>query len=308
MASCSRTNLPTLSNSISDCGALPPAPPVNQPSSTGPGQGNSFDQLIEATTGRGARVPGATIATERPLFAATPGKTQKDTVKRYLDPASRSPVVLRGYPGTGKTQALLDIAIAHAEQGTWGRRCPPGQQGSGDRTSREPRCPRHVPQQLATQCSIRRNCSQIKAGLTEEDLEAYAATFGQSASTKRRRCGGPLIEFVERLAKPGVERFLADGTGQELYDNSREEFSPASEAVDHSLHAERGHPAAAQSPATHVEFRGDAVRARRVREAARPIEGLRLGFRVPAREVRGVPRHRDRRGRQPPDDCDDPPY
>lgn len=187
-----------------------------------------LDELIEATTGRGADIPGTTGPTKRPLFVATPGKTQKDSIRRYLEPASRQPVVLRGYPGTGKTQALLDIAVAHAEAGRQVLfTCYNKVLATALRSSLGVR---EVPQAARDRLLIK-DVFEIKSGLSDEDLDVYAGTFGTICVDEAQDMWGSLVEFVQRLAKPDAEWFLADGTGQELYDEPREAFSPASKLL-----------------------------------------------------------------------------
>lgn len=187
-----------------------------------------LDELIEATTGRGAAIPGTTGPTQRPLFVATPGKTQKDSIKRYLQPASRQPVVLRGYPGTGKTQALLDIAVAHAEAGRQVLfTCYNKVLATALRASLGVR---EVPQAARDRLLIK-DVFEIKSGLSAEDLDVYAATFGTICVDEAQDMWGSLVDFVQRLAKPNAEWFLADGTGQELYDEPREVYSPASKLL-----------------------------------------------------------------------------
>lgn len=208
--------------------AITSRPPIGPSPNRPVPSSKQINQLLEATTGRGSSIPGATEPTARPQFVATPGKTQKDSVKRYLKPASRSPVVLRGYPGTGKTQALLDIAVAHADAGRQVLfTCYNKVLATALRASL---AVRDVPAASRDRLLIK-DVFEIKAGLTDEDLTVYAGTFGTVCVDEAQDMYGSLVEFVQQLAKPDAEWFLADGTGQELYDKTGDHFSPASELL-----------------------------------------------------------------------------
>lgn len=50
-------------------------------------------------------------------FHIEPKKPRKDTIRNFTTPGQRGAVVINGLPGAGKTQALLDIAVSHAEAG-----------------------------------------------------------------------------------------------------------------------------------------------------------------------------------------------
>ncbi|WP_237223942.1 NERD domain-containing protein [Rothia nasisuis] len=50
-------------------------------------------------------------------FQIQPRKPRKDTIRSFTTPGQRGAVVINGLPGAGKTQALLDIAVSHAEAG-----------------------------------------------------------------------------------------------------------------------------------------------------------------------------------------------
>lgn len=50
-------------------------------------------------------------------FQIQPNRPRKDTIKNFTAPGNRGAVVINGLPGAGKTQALLDIAVSHAEAG-----------------------------------------------------------------------------------------------------------------------------------------------------------------------------------------------
>lgn len=52
-----------------------------------------------------------------PQFTSTLGKPRKDSIQKYLEPGNRPDTVINGLPGSGKTQALLDIATNHAHRG-----------------------------------------------------------------------------------------------------------------------------------------------------------------------------------------------
>ena len=46
-----------------------------------------------------------------------PDAKARNRIRDYLEPSSHPPVFFRGYPGTGKTMVLLQIACAHARSG-----------------------------------------------------------------------------------------------------------------------------------------------------------------------------------------------
>ncbi|MFW0112277.1 NERD domain-containing protein [Rothia sp. CCM 9416] len=50
-------------------------------------------------------------------FQIQPNRPRKDSIKDFTSPGRRGAVVINGLPGAGKTQALLDIAVSHAEAG-----------------------------------------------------------------------------------------------------------------------------------------------------------------------------------------------
>lgn len=50
-------------------------------------------------------------------FQIQPRRPRKDTIRSFTTPGHRGAVVINGLPGAGKTQALLDIAVSHAEAG-----------------------------------------------------------------------------------------------------------------------------------------------------------------------------------------------
>lgn len=136
--------------------------------------------------------------------------------------------MLRGYPGTGKIQALLDIAVAHAEAGRQVLfTCYNKVLATALRASL---AVREVPEATRERLLIK-DVYEIKSGLTDEDLTVYAGTFGTVCVDEAQDMWGSLIQFVQRLARPDAEWFLADGTGQELYDEPKEQFSPASELL-----------------------------------------------------------------------------
>ena len=173
-------------------------------------------ELIEATTGRGSSIPGSTEPTKKPQFIAVPGKASKDSVVRYLKPAMRAPVVLRGHPGTGKTQALLDIAVAHAEAGRQVLfTCYNKVLASAIRSSLGVRgVPDSVRQHLLVA-----DVGDIKAGLRprgaiEDDLVEFEGTFGTICVDEAQDMNGSLVDFVEQLASPEAEWFFADGGGK----------------------------------------------------------------------------------------------
>lgn len=227
--------------------AITRRPPLQNPPRRPVPSAEQVRQLIEATTGRGAAVPGRTEPTKKPQFVTVPGRTQKDSVKRYLEPATRAPVVLRGYPGTGKTQALLDIAIAHAQAGRQVLfTCYNKVLATALRASLGVR---DVPEGVRERLLVK-DVFEIKSGLSGDDLGVYSATFGTVCVDEAQDMWGSLVEFVQQLATPEAEWFLADGTGQELYDNVREEHSPAS----HLLAAAR-QPGGGIQQQLNVQFR-----------------------------------------------------
>ena len=197
---------------------------------------NQIADLIEATTGRGSSIPGSTEPTRKPQFVAVPGRASKDSVARYLKPAMRAPVVLNGHPGTGKTQALLDIAVAHAETGRQVLfTCYNKVLASAIRSSLGVR---GVPDSVRQHLFVT-DVFDIKAGLkprgaVEDDLGAYEGSFGTICVDEAQDMNGSLVDFVERLASPDAEWFFADGEGQELYSLTGETFAPASRQLENA--------------------------------------------------------------------------
>ena len=177
-------------------------PPLQNPPRRPVPTADQIQQLVEATTGRESTVPGRTEPTKKPQFVTVPGRTRKDSIKRYLVPASRTPVVLRGYPGTGKTQALLDIAIAHAEAGRQVLfTCYNKVLATALRASL---AVRDVPESVRERMLVK-DVFDIKSGLTDDNLRVYAKVFETVCVDEAQDMWGSLIEFVQRLAAPDAE-------------------------------------------------------------------------------------------------------
>lgn len=207
--------------------AIVERPPIG-PSPRRPIPGSAqVNDVIEATTGRGSAIPGSTQPTSKPLFVAKAGKAQKDSIKRYLAPARRAPVVLHGHPGTGKTQALLDIAVAHAEAGRQVLfTCYNKVLATALRASFGVR---DISEATRDRLLIR-DVYDIKSGIND-DLSVYANSFQTICVDEAQDMWDSLMTFVRGLAVDEAEWFLADGEGQELYDAPNEEGSPASELL-----------------------------------------------------------------------------
>ncbi len=76
---------------------------------------DDLDTLISATVGRQPTEAPA----ETQQFNVTVGRPRKESIRQFIEPGNRSPVALNGLPGSGKTQALIDIAVGHASKGRY---------------------------------------------------------------------------------------------------------------------------------------------------------------------------------------------
>lgn len=193
--------------------------------------------LIEATTGRSAKQEPTVPGPGRPQFIAIPGKSQKDSIKKFLAPGQRLPVVLTGRPGTGKTQALLDIAISHAEAGRSVLfTCFNKVLATSLRASL---AGRDVPSSVGDRLLVR-DVYDIKSSLKDEELAAFSGTFHTVCVDEAQDMSTDDVDFVGKLAAPSAEWFFGDGPGQELYDYGKDEFSPASSRLAAAREPGRG--------------------------------------------------------------------
>lgn len=88
-------------------------PPSGKPNRERGVQPTHLEMLIQATTG-GAKKAAAPAS---PQFTVVPGRPRKESIRGLVTPGQRRSVAINGLPGSGKTQALLDIAVGHASQG-----------------------------------------------------------------------------------------------------------------------------------------------------------------------------------------------
>lgn len=190
----------------------PPAGPVpNRPVPSA----KQVREFIEATTGRSDEI-NATSDRDRASLLTKPGRrVARDTVAQFLTPAQRAPVVLRGFPGTGKTMFLLEIAIAHAEAGRVVLfTCYNKVLGASLRASLQSR---DLPKAVADRVLLA-DVFAIRSGLKDAGLDELKQSFGTVCVDEAQDMGEEHFEFIGELASSTAEWFLADGEGQELYD------------------------------------------------------------------------------------------
>lgn len=200
-----------------------PSPRMPVPSSS------QITELIEATTGQTASDSKVKPGPKNSIFITSPGKSQKASIEKFLTPAQRSPVVITGRPGTGKTQALLDIAISHADAGrTVLFTCFNKVLATSLRASL---AGRDVPQSVANKMLVK-DVYDIRTGLKNEDLGVFADTFGTICVDEAQDICTYDIEFVRTLAAGSAEWFYGDGPGQELYNYGKDDHSPASRQLE----------------------------------------------------------------------------
>lgn len=83
------------------------------------GQGNKYEINRDVVEALAEALDASTSVPDdpNPQFTVTLGKPRKDSIQKYLEPGNRPDTVINGLPGSGKTQALLEIATNHADRG-----------------------------------------------------------------------------------------------------------------------------------------------------------------------------------------------
>ncbi|NYJ02427.1 hypothetical protein HNR19_003125 [Nocardioides thalensis] len=133
--------------------------------------------------------------------------------QKYIEPANRPPTIFRGAPGTGKTVRLQEIAVGHARAGRavlftcFNRvlastlRGIMASQDLGEEVSRR---------------IVVTHVDELRKQLTD-DLDTFRSTFGTICVDEGQDLAQDAFEFLQALASPDAEWFMADGPGQELY-------------------------------------------------------------------------------------------
>ena len=92
----------------------------------------------------------------------------------------------------------------------------------------ESRVSAKFPRPHATACLIKDVFEHQVGPRVTRTSRCTPAPSARSASTRRKTCGDRSSSSFSVSPRPNAEWFLADGTGQELYDEPKEHFLPAS--------------------------------------------------------------------------------
>lgn len=143
--------------------------------------------------------------------------------QKYLQPGERPPTIFRGAPGTGKTVRLQEIAVAHARAGRavlltcFNRVLASSLRGI------------MASQKLGNEVTNRiviTHVDELRKQLAD-DLDTFAGTFGTVCVDEGQDMADDSFEFLNHLAAPSAEWFIADGPGQELYGSSNKTGEPS---------------------------------------------------------------------------------
>lgn len=143
--------------------------------------------------------------------------------QKYLQPGERPPTIFRGAPGTGKTVRLLEIAVAHARAGRavlftcFNRVLASSLRGimASQRLGDE-----------VTNRVVITHVDELRKQLAD-DLDIFGGTFGTVCVDEGQDMADDAFEFLNHLAAPSAEWFIADGPGQELYGSPNKTGEPS---------------------------------------------------------------------------------
>lgn len=181
----------------------------------------------------------ATTVPEDPgnQFSITIGKPRKDSIKKLIEPGNRGSTIINGLPGSGKTQALLDIAVNHAHNG---RRvlvtCFNKVLASKLRTDLDRI---DLDERTHNQLII---ADVFKLGSIFKGDKALQETFREFFNTvcvdeaqDLQKGNENLLDKIEGIVSSSAEWFFACGRDQELYGTKPKQVIEA-EKIDENVH------------------------------------------------------------------------
>lgn len=133
--------------------------------------------------------------------------------QKYLKPGDRPPTIFRGAPGTGKTVRLQEVAVAHARGGravlfTCFNRVLAS-------TLRGVMASQKLGDEVDNRIVIT-HVDELRKQLAD-DLDSFRDMFGTICVDEGQDMADDAFDFLNGLAAPDAEWFIADGPGQELY-------------------------------------------------------------------------------------------
>lgn len=174
-----------------------------------------LDTLIQTTV---VRQPESDSGDAR-QFIVTVGKPRKDSIKQFMEPGDRTPVALNGLPGSGKTQALIDIAVGHAARGRYvlfvcfNKVLGTKLRQDLDRVDIDDLCRERI---LVADLYDLRNALK-HAGMATRYRGRFGTVCVDEAQDLLDERGRDLTTIVDPLVAPDAEWFFAVGRDQELY-------------------------------------------------------------------------------------------
>lgn len=133
--------------------------------------------------------------------------------QKFLKPGARPPTIFRGAPGTGKTVRLQEVAVAHARAGravlfTCFNRVLAS-------TLRGVMASQKLGEEIGNRIVVT-HVDELRKQLVD-DLDSFRGMFTTVCVDEGQDMADDAFEFLNDLASPSAEWFIADGPGQELY-------------------------------------------------------------------------------------------
>ena len=133
--------------------------------------------------------------------------------QKYLVPGARPPTIFRGAPGTGKTVRLQEVAVAHARAGravllTCFNRVLAS-------TLRGVMASQDLGEEVGNRIVVT-HVDELRKQLVD-DMDSFRGMFTTVCVDEGQDMADDAFGFINDLASPAAEWFIADGPGQELY-------------------------------------------------------------------------------------------